>query len=171
MAYACKKHSHQVIGAVNAQCWSKGCHSECRGNHPLRDSWSLDIPWYLLLYTYHCQCHTDASACTKELRSAGAYITMPPSMLKVCPVMYAAAGSITRNFTSPATSSGWPYLSAKKHENNISPCMHACRPASEPSVNAPYTLLVRSDSHSQQTVHETGMLGPSCLDCAWQMLK
>ncbi len=42
----------------------------------------------------------------------GAYITMPPSMLKVCPVMYEAAGSIARNFTSPATSSGWPYLSA-----------------------------------------------------------
>ena len=39
-------------------------------------------------------------------------MTMPPSTLRTCPVMYAAAGSMARNLTSPATSSGEPYLSA-----------------------------------------------------------
>ena len=35
-------------------------------------------------------------------------MTMPPSIVMTCPVMYAAAGSSARNFTSPATSSASP---------------------------------------------------------------
>ena len=51
--------------------------------------------------------HGDSDCTAGEL-----YMTMPPSTLRTCPVMYAAAGSMARNLTSPATSSGVPYLSA-----------------------------------------------------------
>lgn len=37
-------------------------------------------------------------------------MAIPPSTLKVCPVMYSAAGSSARKRTIPATSSGFPSL-------------------------------------------------------------